>query len=72
MVTCTGCSKSFKKLHGLSLHRNKCRGSSFEQALTDSRSFRKKIVALNFRERQKFDELDPVRNFEYWFTQGDY
>ena len=77
MVICTGCNKSFKKLHGLSLHRNKCRGSlsrpSFEQTISDSRSFRKKFVTLEFREMQeemqssdpqKSDEPDSVRNFE--------
>ena len=79
MVICTGCNKPFKKLHGLSLHRNKCHvsisGPTFERALSDSRSFRKKRVALKFREReesmqpsnpQEFDEPDPVSNFECW------
>jgi hypothetical protein len=79
MVICTGCDKHFKKLHGLSLHRNKCPGGRsgpiFEQALSDSRSFRKQNVGLKFREwqeekqppppdPQKFGE-DSVRNFKY-------
>ena len=81
MVICMGCNKPFKKLHGLSLHRNKCHsylsGPTFKQALSDSKSFRKKNVAFKFRESQEgcsegmqpsdpqiFDEPDPVRIFE--------
>ena len=63
MVTCTGCNKSFKKLHGLSSHRNKCRatlsGLSFEQTLSDSRSHQKKVLALKFRRRQDSVEIQP-------------
>ena len=63
MVTCTHCNKSFKKLHGLSSHRNKCRaslsGPSFKQILLDSQSQRKKTLALNFRKRQDSMEIQP-------------
>jgi hypothetical protein len=79
MVICTGCNKPFKKLHGLSLHRNKCQGSlsgsSFEKSLSDSRSFKKKTFALKFRKRQdsegmqlsdseEIGEPEVVSNFE--------
>lgn len=59
MVVCSGCNKHFKKLHGLSLHRNKClaaqSGLSFEKTLEDSKSFREKTMALRFRERLEKD-----------------
>ena len=62
MVTCTRCNKSFQKLHGLSLHRNKCgatlSGPNLEQNLSDSRSRQKKKFAHLKRELvQKVWEL---------------
>ena len=57
MVTCTRCNKSFKKLQGLSLHRNKCgstlSGPIFEQNLSDSRSRQKKYFAIKFSQREE-------------------
>jgi len=80
MVVCSGCNKHFKKLHGLSLHRNKClatqSGPGFEQVLSNSRSIQKQIVTLKFRGKeeeempspsdpQEIDEPDLVRIFKY-------
>ena len=68
MVVCSGCNKHFKKLHGLSLHRNKClsaqSGPSFEKTLKDSKSFHEKTMALKFRERLEKDPLSPLDSQE--------
>ena len=61
MVVCSGCNKHFKKLHGLSLHRNKCvsvqSGSSFKKTFKDLKSFCEQTMALKFRERL---ENEPI------------
>src|SRR5271154_4216377 len=58
MVLCNGCNKSFKKMHGLSQHRNKCSGiqtssSDFKQMLKKKDLKDQCAAYFKFKDRPK-------------------